>query len=285
MFGNRYDGRLVRTASPIQKITPYIMKTRTDSMNMFEDQVDCAPLDAYIKEKAADGFKLGYMHIMIAAMVRMIALRPQLNRFVLRGRIYTRPKIWVSFVVHRSLRGDEAETTIKLCFDGTETILEIADMINESIERETSKNSNPNATDSLIETIMNLPAPIIRSSVNFLMFLDRHNLLPKSIIEASPFHTTLFITNLKSLGINHIYHHVYEFGTTGLFLAIGKEKKLPAIENSEIVPKKYMGFGLTTDERFCDGLYMARSFRQLRKILRNPSLLEEPLDMKVEDIE
>lgn len=285
MFGNRYDGRLVRTASPLQKITPYIMKTRTDSMNMFEEQIDCAPLDAYIKEKTAEGYQIGYMHIMIAAMVRMIALRPQLNRFVLRGRIYTRPKIWVSFAVHRSLRGDEAETTIKLCFEGTETILEIADIINEAIERETSKNSVPNATDRLAERIMNLPSPIIRTCVNFLMALDRHNLLPKAIIEVSPFHTTLFFTNLKSLGINHIHHHVYEFGTTGLFLAIGKEKQLPAIEKTEIVPKKYMGFALTMDERFCDGLYFARSFRQLRRTLLNPVCLEKPLEKKVEDIE
>lgn len=285
MFKNRYDGRLVRNALPIQKIMPYIMKTRTDSMNMFEDEIDCASLDEYIKEKANDGIKMSYMHIMIAAMVRMIALRPQLNRFVLNGKIYARPKIWVSFVVHRDLSGNSAETTIKLCFEGTETILEIVDTINEAIQKETSVQAGPNATDNLINTIMNLPSPIIRLAVNILMFMDRINILPKAIIEASPFHTTLFITNLKSLGINHIFHHVYEFGTTGLFLAIGKEKKNPAIESNEIVHKKTMGFGLVTDERFCDGLYFARSLRQLKKILRNPAVLEQPLEKKVEDVD
>lgn len=285
MLNKRYDGRLVRNATPIQKIMPYIMKTRTDSMNMFEDEIDCASLDAYIKEKAKDGIKMSYMHIMIAAMVRMIALRPQLNRFVINGRIYARPKIWVSFVVHRDLSGDQAETTIKLCFEGTETILEIADTINEAIHRETIAQVGPNATDDLIDTIMNLPGPIIRFAVNFLMFLDRINLLPKAIIEASPFHTSLFITNLKSLGINHIFHHVYEFGTTGLFLAIGKEKKNPAIESNELIHRKTMGFGLVTDERFCDGLYYARSLRQLKKILKNPAVLEQPLDKKVEDVD
>ena len=109
MFKNRYDGRLIRNVLPIQKIMPYVMKTRTDSMNMFDDEIDCEALDAYIKEKAKDGLKVSYMDIMIAAMVRMIALRPQLNRFVMNGKIYARPKIWVSFVVHRDLSGESPE--------------------------------------------------------------------------------------------------------------------------------------------------------------------------------
>ena len=53
MFGKRPDGRLVKDLDPMQKIMPYIMKTRTDSMNMYEDTFPCGPLDAYIKEKAA----------------------------------------------------------------------------------------------------------------------------------------------------------------------------------------------------------------------------------------
>lgn len=285
MFKNRYDGRLIRNVLPIQKIMPYVMKTRTDSMNMFDDEIDCEALDAYIKEKAKDGLKVSYMDIMIAAMVRMIALRPQLNRFVMNGKIYARPKIWVSFVVHRDLSGESPETTIKLCFEGTETIQEIVQIIQNAIHKETIVQAGPNSTDKLIDTILNLPAPIIRSAVNILMFMDRINLLPKAIIEASPFHTSLFVTNLKSLGINHIFHHVYEFGTTGLFLAIGKEKKQPASERNEIVHKKMMGIGLVTDERFCDGLYFARSLRMLKRYLKNPSLLEEPLDKKVEDVD
>ena len=117
------------------------------------------------------------------------------------------------------------------------------------------------------------------------MFLDKHNLMPKAVIEASPFHTSLFITNLKSLGINHIFHHVYEFGTTGLFFAMGKEKKVTVVKGNEVVVQKHMGFGLTSDERFCDGLYFARSLRYMKKAFRNPKLLEQPLDHKEEDDE
>lgn len=285
MFKKRYDGRAIRNLDPIQKIMPYIMKTRNDSMNMFEDTVSCTAMDAYIKEKALEGLKINYMHIMIAGMVRLLALRPQLNRFVMNGRIYARPKIWVSFVVHPTLKEGIAETTIKLCFDGTESIVQISETINEAITNETTKRTGENSTDKLAKVLTNVPGPVIRFAVNLLMWLDKHNMLPKAIIEASPFHTSIFITNLKSLGINHIYHHTYNFGTTGLFMAIGKERRIPVTVSNEITHEKHMGFGLVTDERFCDGLYFARSFRQLRKYLLNPVLLENNLESKVEDYE
>ncbi len=285
MFGKRPDGRVIKNLEPMQQIMPYIMKTRTDSMNMYEDVFDCGPMDDYIKAKEKEGLKLSYMHIIIAAVVRLIALRPQLNRFCMNGKIYARPKIWISFVVHPTLKDESTGTTIKLCFEGTESIYEVAEKVNEAVAKETTGRTGENGTDKLMRTLMKrIPGFLIKFVVNTLMWSDKHNLLPKAIIDLSPFHTSMFITNLKSLGINHIYHHVYNFGTTGLFFAMGKEKyetvvktnKLPAI-------RKNMGFGLVSDERFCDGLYFAVSLRQLRKIMRDPACLETPLEAKVED--
>ena len=286
MFNKRPDGRAIQNLEPMQMIMPYIMKTRTDSMNMYEDTFACEPMDTYIKEKAAEGINLSYMHIIIAAVVRLIALRPQLNRFCMNGKIYARPKIWVSFVVHPTLRDESVGTTIKLCFEGTETILEIAEKINEAIARETVNRKGENGTDQLLRTLMKkIPGPFIKLVINTLLWMDKHNILPKAIIELSPFHTSFFITNLKSLGINHIYHHTYEFGTTGLFFAMGKEKQVPVIKGNEVIAQKEMGFGLVSDERFCDGLYFALSLRKLRRFMQNPAVLEKPLDKKVEDVD
>ena len=109
-------------------------------------------------------------------------------------------------------------------------------------------------------------------------------MMPKAIVDLSPFHTTFYITNLKSLGINHVHHHIYNFGTTGLFLAMGKEKVIPVVKNGEIVQEKHMGYSLVSDERICDGLYFALALRQLRKIMQNPAVLENKLESKVEDV-
>lgn len=285
MFGKRPDGRAIQNLDPMQQIMPYIMKTRTDSMNMYEDTFACEPMDAYIKEKAEEGIKLSYMHIIIAAIVRLIALRPQLNRFVMNGRIYARPKIWVSFVVHPTLKDESTGTTIKLCFEGTETILEVAEKVTAAIEKETTKRVEENGTDKLLRFLMKcIPGIFIKLVIDTLMWMDKHNIMPKMIVDLSPFHTSLFITNLKSLGINHIYHHVYNFGTTGLFFAMGKEKQVPVVAKNQIVAEKHMGYGMVSDERFCDGLYYALSLRKLRKFMQNPAMLEKPLEAKVEDV-
>ena len=286
MFGKRPDGRVIRNLDPMQQIMPYVMKTRTDSMNMYEDTFACEAWDTYIKEKEAEGIKLTYMDILIAGIVRLIALRPQLNRFVMNGKIYARPKIWVSFVVHPTLQDGSTGTTIKLCFEGTETIFEIAKIINEAVEKETTKRVGENDTDKLLRFLMKaIPGPLIKLVINTLLWMDKYSIMPKLIVDLSPFHTSFFITNLKSLGINHIYHHTYEFGTTGLFFAMGKEKQIPVVKGNEITTEKHMGFALVSDERFCDGLYFALSLRQLRKFMKNPALLEVPLEKKVEDVE
>ena len=286
MFGKRPDGRVLHDLEPMQKIMPYVMKTRTDSMNMYEDTFCCDVWDTYIKEKEQQGIKMTYMNILIAAIVRLIALRPQLNRFVMNGKIYARPKIWVSFVVHPTLQDGSTGTTIKLCFDGTESILDIAEVINAAIEKETTKRVEENGIDKLLRFLMNvIPGPCIKFVINTLMWMDKHSIMPKKVVELSPFHTSFFITNLKSLGINHIFHHTYNFGTTGLFFAMGKEKKIPVIKGDKIVYEKHMGWGLVSDERFCDGLYFAMSLRQMRKIMRNPAVLETRLEKKNEDVD
>ena len=285
MFGKRPDGRRIKNVDPMQLITGFLMKKRYDSMNMYEDTCNCEAWDEYIKEKAEQGIKMGYMHIFIAGIVRMIAKWPRLNRFVMNGKLYARPKIWVSFTIHPELHIDSPDTTIKLCFEGTETILEIAETINEAIRKETVLRTAENDTDKLARVLTSLPSWILNIVAGVLMWMDRPNMMPKSIIEFSPFHTSFYITNLKSLGINHVFHHTTEFGTNGLFFAMGKEKQIPVVEKGEVVIQKHMGFSLVSDERFCDGLYYALALREFRKIMKNPKALEKPLEKKVEDVE
>ena len=285
MFGKRSDGRRIRNVDPTQLITGFIMKKRYDSMTMYEETINCEAWDEYIRDKEAQGIKMGYMHIFIAGAVRMLAKWPRLNRFVMNGKIYARPKIWVSFTIHPELHIDSPDTTIKLCFEGTESILEIAQTINDAIRKETTLRTGENDTDKLARVLTAMPSCILNIVASVLMWMDRHNMLPKSIIEFSPFHTSFYITNLKSLGLNHVYHHTCDFGTNGLFFAMGKEKKIPVAQKDEVVIEKHMPFSLVSDERFCDGLYYAMALREFRKIMKNPAALETPLEKKVEDVD
>jgi pyruvate/2-oxoglutarate dehydrogenase complex dihydrolipoamide acyltransferase (E2) component len=117
---------------------------------------------------------------------------------------------------------------------------------------------------------------LLRVGVPILKWMDKHGLLPKAIIDASPFHASMTITNLASIKANHIYHHCYDFGTTSVFFAMGNAREVPRRHHGEIVFERCMPIGVVMDERICSGNYFATAFRKFRKYLANPALLEEP---------
>ncbi len=275
----RNDGNLLKSLDPFIKIIPYIMEKRSDAQN-FSKQVFCADsIDHYILEKKEQGYKIGYLHVFIAAYVRLIAERPQLNRFIMNSQIYERNNICVSMAIKRSLRDEGEETTVKFEFTGKESIFEIVEIIDKMISEAKSYKSNTD-TDKLDAMVMSMPGIVKKILVRILKGMDQLNLLPQSVIKASPFHTTLFFTYLKSIDTNYIYHHLYDFGTTGIFAALGKTVKLPMVVNDQVVVKKCFQIGYTLDERICDGVYFARSFKLLERYFNDPYLLESAIEKK-----
>ena len=131
-----------------------------------------------------------------------------------------------------------------------------------------------NNTDKMIKFLLSVPG-LLSVGVWLLKFLDKHGLLPKFIIDLSPFHAGLTITNLASIRTNHIYHHVYEFGTTSVFFALGQSREVAKRKGDEIVFEKCMPIGVVMDERICSGSYFAMAFRKFKSYLKNPELLEQ----------
>lgn len=285
MFGKRSDGKRIKTIDPFFKLIPHIMFERHDASNSMNLKVDCAALDAYIAKKREENISINYMHIIIASIVRIFALKPHLNRFVMNGRLFKRNKIYVSFSVKKKLKEEAEESTIKLEFEGTENIFEIKKKVDEGI-RETCAIQKDNSTDKTAKIFSILPNFFLKYSIKFCKFLDRHGMLPKAIIKASPFHTSCFLTNLKSIHMNYIYHHLYDFGTTGMFVSMGKEAMEPVVnQNGEVVPAKIMNLGIVADERLCDGFYHANSLRLFKRIIENPTVLEKRLEKINQDID
>lgn len=283
MFGHRSDGRKIKTLPAFFKVIPSVMLERNDSQVLYKQDIPIKYLDEYIDNKAKDGIKIAYMHIIYAAIVRVIAERPRLNRFVMNGTTYARNKIYVSLAIKKNLTDDGVETTTKIEYQGTETIFDIKQKLDAIIEQNKEVEAN-NETDKLAKTLGLIPTGLIRVAVKFLKFLDRHGLLPKAIIKASPFHTSVFLTNVGSLGIDTIYHHLYNFGTTSMFFSMGKKKKSFIYEDKEIKEEKCITLAFVGDERICDGFYYANSFKSLFRYLKKPELLETAPDYK-QDVE
>jgi hypothetical protein len=161
-------------------------------------------------------------------------------------------------------------------------ISEISKAINEAIE-ESCGDKAKNDADKTAKLFATIPHFLIKFSINFVKFLDKHGILPKKLISVSPFHTSCFITNLKSIHLDSINHHLYNFGTTGMFVSIGKEEYKPIVENGEINIAKILNLGVVADERICDGFYHANALRLFQKLIKDPTQLEQNLDKIVED--
>lgn len=282
MFGFRNDGKQLTKTTAIFKLMPNLMKERNDSQVLFTQDIITDGMDKYIREKQEQGIKISYLDIVFAAVARIIAERPHLNRFCVNGRTYARNSIFISIVVKKSLSDDSEETPLKIEFDGTETIFEVKD----KLQNEIAKNKDvemKNNTDKTASALTSVPAFLIKFAMGIIRFLDKHGILPKFLIGVSPFHTSAFITNTGSLGIDAIYHHLYNFGTTSMFFAMGRKKKTYVYVDDELIEKKCISIAFVGDERICDGYYYASSFKQLSKYLAKPFLLEEKGEKKIDD--
>lgn len=284
MFGRRSDGKRIKTIDPYFKIVPHIMPKRYDAMIFFKHEVRCEPLDEFIRAQRELGNNFNYMDIIIASAVRLLALRPKLNRFIMNGRIFKRNNIQISFTIKKVLKDDAPDTTIKLTFTGHENLQEVKAKIDEEIKKNVGLDKT-NETDKLARFLTIVPNGMIKFVMAILRFMDRHGMIPKKLLDASPFHTSCFITNLKSIKLDYVYHHIYDFGTTSIFIAMGKEKMMPVVdENNDLAVGKVMTLGFVTDERICDGLYYGNSLRMLKRILKNPEVLLERLEKVEQDI-
>ena len=279
----RSDGRRIKTMSPEYTIIPHIMKTRTGAMLFYTLELHEEIFNKYIKEKKTEGVSVSLMSILMSLFVRVMALRPAMNRFVMNGRVYARNNIQISITMKKELSDEADEETIKFTFDGTENLFDVNDKINDEIKR-LKKESETNETGNVAGVLGRIPNFVARMGIAFLWFLDRHGIMPKAIIKASPFHTSLYFTNLRSIKLDKLYHHLYDFGTTSIFISLGKSVMKPVVSDGEIVKKRVFGLGLVFDERVCDGMYFSNTLRLFDEIVRNLPILEERLESKTEDI-
>ena len=279
MFGLRSDGRKLKTIGPFFRVIPHVMKKRSDSHVYYTQEISLKPLDEYISKKEKEGIRISYMHIIYAALIRLLAEKPALNRFIMDGRTYARHGIHISLAIKKGMTEESQETTIKLPFTGSENIFEVKDKLDSTILQNKDKHVQ-NDTDKLVKFLSLIPDWLYKLIVNILMYLDKHGMMPKFIIKLSPFHTSAFLTNVGSLGIDAIYHHLYNFGTTGVFLAMGKKKKSYIYEDDDIVQEKSISLAWVADERICDGFYYANALKSFYKYLRKPELLETNIEPK-----
>lgn len=275
-FGDRYDGWRVKKIDTVFRVIPYFLRTRMDAQNFFEEKLVIDDLEEFIKKHKEDIPDLSIMHIIIAALVRLFAQRPNLNRFVIWNKIFARNHLNVSIAVKRSLSDDGEETLIKPFFMPTDTLYDVVNKVKAELDNN-QKTGQKNGSDAVAGFIGKLPDFLLRFVVFVLLWMDKVGIMPKIINKVSPWHCSIFLTNIGSIGVESIYHHLYEFGTCSIFVAMGRKSKENIIDKEgNIETQKSILLKFVLDERVCDGFYYASSMRTLNKILANPEILLTP---------
>ncbi len=276
----RPDGIRVRESSnPIYYLIPQFMPHRHDSMNMITVDIPVEPLRQYMNAKRREGKHISHMALIMTAYAHTVAAFPLLNRFLVNKRIYEHKDLKVALVVLRAGGGANDDTESKLDISPSDTIFDIQNKIDKYVEENTAgADESETSIDKVMGAILKFPW-LINFIGCVLRFGDKHGLIPQSLLDVSPFHASVLITNLASIRTNHIYHHVYDFGTTSISIAMGNMRDIVKRGKGgqpEVI--RCIPLGIVMDERIASGHYFALAFAHMRDLLAHPEEMEKPAD-------
>ena len=283
--GDRVEGRRLRSLNGFYNFIPFIMPARNDALNYYEESFEITNADRWFRKQRVAGYKgMGMLHLLIAAYVRACAYLPGLNRFCVGKRVYARNDIEIVMAVKRSLTIDSSETTIKVVFKPTDTIYDVYNRMNAAID-EIKNSDEENGTEEFANKFAALPRFIISFAIWLLRVADYFGLLPKKLLDVSPFHGSMIITDLGSLRIGPIFHHIYNFGTLPVFIAFGAKRHAYELDrHGNMVDRKYVDCKFVMDERTVDGHYYAQFLQAIRYLFQHPEVVEAPPSRVIDDI-
>ena len=282
-WGDRRDGQWLRNEDSMHQITPYLMPNRADNEAFIREQIDLTAINAYLAEKNAgeSDFKYTLFHIIVAALVKTVTLRPRMNRFIQGRRLYQRNELSAAFVVKKQFTDSAHEALAFIRFTQEDTVDSVHAKIRDEVRVNRKAGSVDNST-SAMDTLCKLPRPLLRFIMWLLHGLDFLGKVPYGLIRTDPNYATLFLSNLGSIRLNAGYHHLNNWGTNSIFVTIGEKHPAPFYDaEGRVELREVLDLGLTLDERIADGYYYAKTVKLLKYLLQHPQLLETPAKEEV----
>jgi len=279
------EGRRIKTLPPMNVIGTYFMPDRKGASNLFSMKVDITETDNYLHKKRKENMPgMGLMHVIIAAYAQTIARYPGINRFIRGQKIFARNGIEICLTIKKDMSLDSQETIIKLPATTAATLPEVFYRLN-SLIAENRIEGDKNSLDKVCRIFTYIPGIFLKLGVSLIRLADFFGLLPRAITKLSPFHASMFITNVGSLGIAPIYHHLYDFGNIPVFISMGTKYTEYILQKDGTTEKrKYIDVTLVCDERICDGHYYATAVKNLKRLIEQAWIMESPEENINEDI-
>lgn len=282
-WGDRKDAVKLRRLDSMHYIMPLLFPKRCESEVFIHQRIDLTNANDYIRMKNSENpeFRYSLFHIIIAAILKTIVLRPHLNRFISTPNLYQRNELSAAFIVKMSMSDDAREALAFVRAEESDNLDTIRNKIYEQINScrdELQKDSSERSMD-VVAMLPGFVRELIGAAVRAL---DHRGLMPRFMIANDPHYASVFISQLGSIKLGAAYHHLTNWGTNSLFLTVGEKKMRPFYDiKGNITMKNSIELGFTVDERISDGFYFAKSIRLMKKLLEHPELLENSFNEAV----
>lgn len=282
-WGDRRDGKLLKKIDSMHYIMPLMYPNRCDNEAYMYERMDLTKTAAFLAEKNANNpeYKYTIFHVIVAAVVKTITLRPQLNRFIANYNLYQRNEVSAAFTI-KKIFSDTGEEALAFIHTKPEDTFE---SIHQELFRQVSyvRHDGKDKSTESMDALQKIPGFLKKGLGVGARFLDRHGWMPKSVIATDPYQSSVVLANLGSIKLRAGYHHLTNWGTTSVFCLVGERKmRRYDLEDGTFEMRDSIDLGLTIDERISDGFYCSRSLRLLKKLIENPELLERPLSEGVD---
>lgn len=279
-WGDRRDGTLIRDLDSMHYIMPLMYPNRCDNEAFMSFDIDLEKTDKFLREinaNRASDEQITTFGIVIAAALKTIHLRPQMNRFIANNNVYQRNQLTAAFTVKKDFTDEGDETLARINAGPKDTLETIQKQVNEQIKL--CKTQDDQSTESM-DFIQKLPFKHLIGAI--ARWLDKHGWMPQSVIATDPYQCSVVLTNLGSIGLNIGYHHLMNWGTNSVFIVIGRKKKQAVYDNDgNVEMRRVLKLAMTIDERISDGFYYSRTLRLIKKLIENPELLMDTFDTEV----
>ena len=284
-FGDRKEGRQVRSASAEQRLTPYFMRRRSDACCSYADSIEVSAIAQWLLAKRQEGCRtMGLLHLMAAAYVRTVSQYPAVNRFIAGRRLFARSGIELILSVQRGQSAESSHIPVKVFCSPNDTVYDVYSRINEVVD-EVQAGTGETGLTKLAGTLVRIPRMFLRWIMGIFRLMDYFDWFPRSVLDDSPFHGSLSISNMGLLGVEPVTHHIPDFGTLPCFLSIGTQRRTREPEaDGSVVERRYVDYRFTCDERIADVAVLAEALKYYRYLLANPALLEQPPEHSFDDI-
>lgn len=183
----RRDGRLVSNLDPMHVIMPLIYPGRCDNEAYISERIDLTRINEYLEKKNSEAeadeegrvFNYTLFHLIVAAILKTIMLRPKLNYFIANKRLYERNEITGAFIVKKAFSDSGAEALAILKAEAADNI----DSIYGKIKRQvySCRSDALDGSSAAMDIVCRLPFFLVRFVAWVCRKLDVRGKVPQFV--------------------------------------------------------------------------------------------------------